>query len=39
MKPHNKAGRAEKERHRKTTKLKRRNAPGLRVFTALRMKS
>jgi hypothetical protein len=27
MKPHSKAGRAEKERHRKTTKLKRRNAP------------
>jgi hypothetical protein len=27
MKPHIKAGRAEKERHRKTTKLKRRNAP------------
>jgi hypothetical protein len=27
MKPHSKAGRAEKERHRKTTKLKRHNAP------------
>jgi hypothetical protein len=28
MKPHSKAGRAEKERYRKTPKLKRRNAPG-----------
>jgi hypothetical protein len=27
MKPHNKTGRAEKERYRKTTKLKRRKAP------------